>query len=427
MTRAERSILGLLRDETTALDLRALGPRQSRRLHRNNRGNISVLFILLAFVFYGSASLVWNTGHAVAAKMHTQTAADAGAYSAAVWTSRTMNMITGTNMMILRNHGAQVSAASAVAVTIGVPIFWAAEIARAVGCAPPPFNVPCIVAAVARVAVEIPPYASFVGNSAGQSFGNLFSNTFPNRINEIHDFQRELVSEIPDTIEAQERNLERYYGVDIRFTVPGRSDGRVTPPLEEGNFVQTAALVAARWFIQDNNWPDEGNFSGFNSVGRSRTIWTATNVVTIAAMSAVHASDNYVLPTQLVFLEIGPESLSERQPYTIVATAIERNASGGFLSMPGLFDSPIHPNDTVIAYAQAETVNGISERLNHFPIPIPFPFRVWTTYGWQWQPRLTRGDQFRSAFSNDAGMRGLYAPIGVTRADEGNFSDIAHH
>jgi len=144
-------------------------------------------------------------------------------------------------------------------------------------------------------------------------------------------------------------------------------------------------------------------------------------------MSAVHGTDNYVLTTQFGPLEFGPTSLADRRDFTVVATAIEANASNGFRVMPGLFNNPIMPNDEVIAYAQAETYNGIDGRLSQIGFSIPYPFRVWTTYGWQWQPRLTRGDQLGAALGGDSTLRGIFSRIGVLGSDESELSDVALH
>jgi len=329
--------------------------------------------------------------------------------------------------MILRNHGAQVSAAACLGVIVGVPVMWSAAVARAAGCAPPPFNLACLAAIGIRIAIEVPSYISFLVRSIGTALSTILSNTLPNRIREIHRFQEAVVRATPNAIAAQERNLENFYGVDIRLTVPGRSDGFVTPPLKKGNFLSTALVVAGRFFTRDSNWPSEGNFGSFNSVGKAKTLWNGTAGITIALMAAVHGSRNYVLTSQSGPLEYGPSNLTRRREFSVVATAVERNASAGKLVMPAIFSSPISPQDQIIAYAQAETYNGIDGRLSQLGVPIPYPFRVWTTWGWQWQPRLTRGDQFRSAFLGDSSMRSIYGRLRIQRSDESGFHRVTLH
>ena len=88
--------------------------------------------------------------------------------------------------------------------------------------------------------------------------------------------------------------------------------------------------------------------------------------------------------------------------------------------------------DQECAYAQAETFNGIDGRLEKIGIPVigdilkRYPFRVWTTFGWQWQPRLARGDQLGNALRRDAALRRWYADIGVTPGSTATWSNLEH-
>ncbi|MDX2116004.1 MAG: hypothetical protein SFZ24_10370 [Planctomycetota bacterium] len=416
-----------------AAEERSSGPALSRgvgrpllRLHRSDRGDIGIFFLLIGILFYCSAALVWNVGLVTTRKMQVQTAADAMAYSAATWTSRCVNLMTGTNMMILRNTTAQAAASGVVAVTIGVPIWWAVEIVRAIGCAPPPFNIPCIIAAVARVAAEIPSYAQFVADSAPDAFEAVFSNTFPDRISEIHRFQNELFDATYDAIETQRQAYEQQYGVRLWVARPGDGDGLVRAPVRGGDFLSFLPVVMLRWVLSDNNLPGDADFNSFNSVGRANMMWNITTLATLAIMAAVHGGDHYVLESQLGPLELSPAD-EGREKFTVVAVAAAEDVAGPSFMASGLFSHAVSPSNTVVAYAQAETCNGIDERLASTGIPLPWPFRVWTTWGWQWQPRLTRGDLLNEAFENDDAMREAIVAGGVPEPYHALIHHLSHH
>ena len=42
-----------------------------------------------------------------------------------------------------------------------------------------------------------------------------------------------------------------------------------------------------------------------------------------------------------------------------------------------------------------------------------YPFRVWTTWGWQWQARLCLGDQLHWGLESDQALRQWFADIDV--------------
>ena len=76
----------------------------------------------------------------------------------------------------------------------------------------------------------------------------------------------------------------------------------------------------------------------------------------------------------------------------------------------GLFKEPVQP----VAYAQAEIFNGIDGLFMQY---IHFPYRVWTTWGWHWEPRLTHGS-FVPSRAGDV-LRG--------RLNAGDMGDVAMH
>lgn len=415
------------REDRSGCDVIGVLAGGALRAHRNGRGNISLLFVFMSLVFYCCASLVWNTGRTTAAVMHTQTAADASAYSAAMWTSRAVNNITGANMLILRNASAQVAASAVISTTVLVPVNWLKWCNdMASGCGP--FYPICFAAALAYVvAVELPPYIKFVAKAAPTAFRDVFSNKYPKRIKELWRYEKAWVNATPGAIESQRKLLEEYYNCKIHFTRPG-STGQIKPPLEVGDFLSLGAVLAMRFWVfkHDNTWPKEGNFDIINR-GKANQSWNIGAGLASGLMPIVHGEQHYVLPTQQGPLEFGPTSLDDWKDFTVIATAVTEDASAGALAMPGIFSDPITPGDGVIAYAQAETYNGIDGRLNQIGFSLPYPFRVWTTWGWQWQPRLTRGDQLRNALAADPALRAIFARIDVTSADWNDLDKISLH
>ena len=100
--------MAFLRDDGTRGHGVARPFQQVARLHRCQRGNVTLLYLLFAIFLFVILALVWNTGRASTAALHAQMAADTSAYSAAVFTSRAVNIITGANMLILQNINASI-------------------------------------------------------------------------------------------------------------------------------------------------------------------------------------------------------------------------------------------------------------------------------------------------------------------------------
>ena len=134
-------------------------------------------------------------------------------------------------------------------------------------------------------------------------------------------------------------------------------------------------------------------------------------------------------------VEQPPNDPDDWDDFSVVAAARLDNASGKFIA-PGIFREAVTPGDAIIAYAQAETINGISGRLEKFDFPLleqlveAYPFRVWTTYGWQWQARLTRGDMLRTALESDQTLREWFAAIDIDASSTGgweNLDDLTLH
>ena len=421
-----REIIDVLhRSEQSGSQLVPLTALSIRRVHRNDRGNITVLFIMLGLLFYAGAAMVWNTGHTTSAQTHVQVAADTSAYSAAVWMSRGVNSITGANMLITRNASADVIAFGVIWTTIMVPINWAKFIDDTGKACTVAYAICAGVAAAYVAAVELPPYLNFVSKALPTALQTFPARTFQNRIRDLYNYQRGWVDAIPTTIEKQRDHFEKYYKSTIRYTQPGRSDGKVHLPVEQGTMLSLMAPLALRFYLMDNKWPKD---SGFKQIKEGKAVreWNTSTGLWLLVSIVMYGSQHHVLTTQNTILEFGPDSLSSRQNFSVLATVAEAKASQGILMMPGIFRHPISPQDTVIGLAQAETYSGISERVTLL-FNVPYPFRVWTTWGWQWQPRLTRLDQLQNAMQGDSTMRNHLNKIGVGSSSYGDFNDMVRH
>ena len=77
------------------------------KFHRDNRGAISVLVLLTIWCFVALIAMLWNSSEYSVRRQHVQNAADAAAHSAAMWQSRTLNAISGQNMVISRDASAE--------------------------------------------------------------------------------------------------------------------------------------------------------------------------------------------------------------------------------------------------------------------------------------------------------------------------------
>jgi len=393
-----------------------------KSLHRSERGSMTLFFLAISLMFFALIALVWNTGRITSARMRVQAVADAAAYSSAVWTSRGVNLVTGANMMMVRNASAHVAAVSTQAVIAGVPANWSQALAEAALCNPPQ---PCIDAVLAQIAVEAPILSALIARSATESSQAVATNKFLDRVEELSDFEVALVSAIPDAIEAQRDRLEDYYGVSIRLTRPGFGNGEVLAPLVTGTTESFATALSLRFFGSDNHLPSEMNFAGMDPLGKANQIWNDTAAATIAAIAPgiVH----FVLPTQNGAVEEGPQTAEQRAHFTVVATAVLENVSAGRIVAPSIFPDGVNVEDVLIAFAQAETYNPIEARLRAFNSDLPTPYRVWTTWGWSWQPRLTRSDLLVPALQGDPTMREIFERQRIGSDDDEVIQQVILH
>ena len=82
--------------------------RTVRTLHRDERGAISVLVLLMIWCLVAILGLVWNTTEESVRRERMQTAADAAAHAAETWVSRTLNAVDAQNMVISQDASEEV-------------------------------------------------------------------------------------------------------------------------------------------------------------------------------------------------------------------------------------------------------------------------------------------------------------------------------
>ncbi|MHC4588608.1 MAG: pilus assembly protein TadG-related protein [Planctomycetota bacterium] len=454
---AERhDLAGLATDDRGGFGLPTSTGTTSRRLHRCRRGNISILVLIMGLVFYAMAAMVWNTGKVTSAKIEAQTAADAAAYSSAVWMSRAMNVTTGTNMLILRHSTAITAALSpALVLTWLPPVMWAIRVATDCASAfvPPFVGVAKCLATLAQVIQEVISWGAFMVQ------WGLGMTGLPDIIAGMIDlwtYQLDWVNNIcSNAIEEQRLALQEYYDCEIRIA---RGDGTypIRPPLHRGNPLTFLIPYGARCYQEswasDDSWHNNafvrpGPTPPFGiTIGRGVLAWRIGFVVTFFINWPATGFLHHIPSSQPQWspLEIGPAArelvdANAWRPFTVIATAQKRDSNATsrqpprqpltFMA-PGFFKEPAAP----AAYAQAETYNPIDAHLlGRF---LPHPWRVWTPWGWQWQARLSHGDPSRfmnvpssrdSLVPGVATTTNIFSDLGVRITSETDVSNVTTH
>ncbi len=92
----------LFREESRRARLRLAAPGGSvtSRVLRDEEGKISLLTVIVVMMFWVLIGLVARSGQAVVEKLEAQNAADAAAYTTALWQARAMNAVTMTNHLL---------------------------------------------------------------------------------------------------------------------------------------------------------------------------------------------------------------------------------------------------------------------------------------------------------------------------------------
>jgi hypothetical protein len=420
MNAALRDVLDLLLDDRAAGVGIGRALRAIARMHRRSQGSVNIFFLIIMIVLYACAAMVFNTGYVIAGRLQAQNAADSAAYTAAMWNSRCMNVVTATNMLILRNAAAHVAATGAVAVGSTVPSIWNARI----NSAPTPAE---RAARLAQRAVEFPYWQRFMSERFPTAAAAVADQRFLRRIDELYAFQRQWIDQTPILIEQERVKLEQYYGMRIRLTRPIDGAGTVRPPLVPGTPVSFTRVLALRMVHSDGGLPQDAEFAMWSQLGNAQGVWAGSTATSIISTSISQGFKHHVLTTQIGPVEPGPSTVALRAPFSVFATVQNSNVSSAGLMAQGIFRWPINPLDSCLAYAQAETYNSLDERLRMINFSNPWPFRVWSDWGWTWQPRLALGDQIRNAMNGDAETQAFFRNIGVRANDEATLRFIAIH
>lgn len=424
-----RLVNGLAFDESCKGRVPALAS-EARRFHQCRSGVVSVLFILLGLVFFCSGALVWNTGRVTAAKVHSQMAADTAAYTAAQWNARCVNNIVGTNMLILRQAAAAANSWAVFQTLVCIIDNWndKAQDAYDVCCAA--CTLACAICGAACeaamwiyiLAVEGPPYLSFAFKAVPPAISELVS-TYSD-IGTLFDYEKAWIDALPEAIDNERKNVESYFGVKVRLTTPGvgavgngsELSGGISPPLVEASGLNMATIaipLLIRYGFVDRGWPDDSWEFPIIVLGEAKDCWEDAMIPGVAIASILTGGRYHVLPTYDFGLEFGPTSESDWEDFQVVAAASEEGVAENNLIAPGLFNRGAAPGDTVTAIATGEVYNGIDGRVSQLGFSVPYPFRMWTTWGWQWQPRLGRSSAGGAqgalvrAMEYDATLKGL--------------------
>lgn len=394
-------------------------------VHDDERGVIAILFLFLSIIFVILVALLWNTGRVISAKMRAQAAADQAAFAAATWNSRALNTVTATNMLILRNASAQISSLAIRHVYEGVIRNWDEALRAAQECPPDPLSNPCLDAYFAGLLLEVGPFAQFVDRCYVEAAHHLAEGTFVQRIIELNSFQTEFLESMPDVIEEQREAIAEFHGMRLILAVPGRTDGFIVPPVRRGDRESFGRMLRERR-VTDFLPPGGTDFGRFDAIGQARRLWEEGVELAINEVRDSLAPYHFVLLTQEGEEERSPDAAG-RQPFSVMATAIVGGISEDLFFMRGFFDAPVSLSDEVISCAQAETYNIFDEQRVAVGVPSAFPFRVWTTRGWAWQPRLTRCDFVITVMETDAATLQAWTNVGVGEAHRGRIPLILRH
>lgn len=387
------------------------------RLHRCQRGSVSLLVLFMGLVFYALAAMTWNTGEITAAKIEAQTAADSAAYTSAVWVSRSVNMVTATNQLALRDASAMGVAAAVIVegtwVLVWQTIYFAQSIAPLLSGLP--FTLPALLPLLSAYLADLVQWIIFVAETGWPIMPGIDLYRLGRHLGDLMDYQRAWVAELPGLIAATKAQLEAYYDCDLRL-LSGRLSTSIAPPLHRGTPLTCLIPLTARFAydaLASGSWYQDEKLK-LMVIGRGRTGWLVGSLIGYGVGLGMLGFSHHVLSSQPRYspLEFGPygagfsSSPSTWADFTVMASARKRthnDASRQLPRYPLRFMAPGVFGDAdalrPVACAQAETFNGIDGLLSTMniagvnvlqPIVSLYPWRVWTDWGWQWQPRLTR-------------------------------------
>lgn len=431
---ARPSVVALIRRAGTTLPARVVAP-----IHRNDRGVVSIFFLLMFFTFFNATALVFNTGQTLGPRIKAQAAADVAAYNSSVIMSRAINLTAQTNYAAVRNASAYACGWASLFVYFGCWISWlqwadqqgrnaAAAVGGIPGAAQIAYGIAFAAAWIYIFAAEFPTWLDFVITTAPH-LGDAFNCW--GRVGDLADFQKGFIAAVPAMIEAQRKVTEEAFGpgMSIRLSQPissndsgvavddntGGNSGMIAAPLTEGNFLAALPWFNLRFFLVDSGWP-RGDLTTIVQ-GRAPMWWRIGGGIGVNLVGIVQGSKLHVLTTQWGPLEFAADNDDDRKAFSVVATATEENESKRQLFLNYWFKYGINNARETTAYAQAETYLGIDSSISAAAYSPPIPWRAWTPPGANWAGRLTRANHFGDAFNEDSTMRNMYSDTKLQQGD----------
>ena len=397
--------------------------------------------MFVSLILFACVAMMWPTGEVVSERAQLQTAADASAYAASVRVARATNLVTATNMLMVQNLSVYSMSFTIVFTAINIVVDWADAIDDAASI---PVVGPAAAAVVAAACLaEFLATTDFWFKALPTAIQELFQMKTLQRVDALANFQTSLINATPRAIEDQRKDMADYFRCDIRLTQPGRSDMRTTMdmPFEDANFL-TVILPKAIQFFKDQRRMN--SYLRPISIGNGQRNWRThclTGFLTGYAIS--WATGRVTKPKQLrgsFGLEFSPTEDNRERYHSIIATASrERGASRRFIMRSdtatsgvfggAVFGAGVNQSDTAVAYAQAEVYNGIDGIIGSTPFSFvaSFPWRMWSSWGWQWQPRLSPSSGLVRALQSDSQLRTIFQKSGVTSSDFNDLSTINLH
>ncbi len=414
----EEGLRTLWTDAESGLGAPVAAAPTGARLHRCQRGNVSLLVLFMGLVFYTLTAMTWNTGELTSAKIEAQTAADSAAYTSAVWTSRAVNMIAATNPLALRDASAIGIATAALIEGIWVfgfqTLYFIQNIVPLLSGLP--WTLPAIMPLLAAYMADLVLWIDFVIDTGWPVMPIYDMIVLGFHLHDLVTYQGLWVSELPMLIAAQEAQLEAYYDCDVQLRL-GNGSPLISPPLHRGTPITCAVPLILRYLydgLASGSWYQEDTLK-LMVIGRGKTGWLVGWAGGLLTSTLALSFQHHVLKSQPQYspLEFGPYGTGfitdprTWADFTVVASARKRTSNESSKQLPryplrfmapGVFgDGDEH---RPVAYAQAETFNGIDGLISTVniggfnllqPVLSIYPWRVWTDWGWQWQPRLTHG------------------------------------
>ncbi len=389
--------------------------RQARALHRDTRGSMSAAMLFLVVVLWAAIALVWNVGVAVDEKYRAQTAADSAAHAAAVALSRTTNVVTATNIQIVRAASAESLAFAVVPTALAIIANWSEEIGSAGWLAP--------VVAAYIVAFEFPVLLYFLEQTGPTALGEGLSQSLLDRAKDLHAWQRETIRATSTFIEHQRQSIQSFYACEITLSQLGSRSSVLRPPVRTPHgllesHATFALLLETRIALDRANW--ERALRTIR-LGKGPQSWAASTSAMGGIVTLLVNGRFHVLESHAGLLERSPTDRQRARAFAVTAVAKPRAWSQERHAMPGLYPDTRNRPGSSLAFAQAETFH--PGDLNW----LPAPWRVWSMAGWNWQPRLTRSTSLPDLLRQDDRLRQTFQRVGAPVDDPASLRKLIQH